>query len=443
MTRECGKPLVEARMADVFTTLEAARHLVKEAEGTLAPRRIGISNPLLVGRRSRITRHPLGVVGIVAPWNYPLAIPASGVLTALAAGNGVVLKPSEHTPLTGAFIVDLLAEAGAPQGLVGIVQGAGKVGAALVDATDAVVFTGSVATGRLVAEACGRALKPCIVELGGKDPMLVLPGADLDAAARGAVWGAFTNAGQTCAAVERVGVARPDHDALLERLVAGAGALRLGHGLADGVQMGPLINDDAVRRVKDHLRTAVAAGAEVACGGEVRGDLGPRFFEPTVLWNVPDDAPAMRDETFGPLLPVRSYDQLDEAVAWANDSDYGLTASVWGPQKEASAVAARLEAGTVMTNDCLYSYAIPESPWGGWKTSGLGASHGDLGLHALTRWRHDHRVPHGSRSPWHYPYDADLDRMMAGGGTFLHGQGAAKRVRPAPGLMRAWMKRRR
>lgn len=489
VTRESGKPAVEAMMADVLTTLETAKHIERRGPKVMAATRVRLHNPILVGRTSRVERHPVGVVAVVAPWNYPLAIPATGVLTALMAGNGAVLKPSEKTPLVGAWFVarlrEALAASGAPDGLVGVVQGAGDVGATLVASdVDAVLFTGSVATGKKVAGLCAPRLAATVLELGGKDPMVVLPGARRETTLRGAVWGAFTNAGQTCAAVERLYVPAAEDTVWRGALRGAAMALRVGNGLDAGVDMGPLIDDDAVRRVRAQVRDAEKRGATVLCGGDVRDDLGPRFFAPTVLADVDHGMAVMRDETFGPLLPMMTYDGTradtagtgdavsatadadhaagataddalrataddaagmaaeDEAVRLANDSDYGLCASVWGPRAAARRVAARLDAGTVMVNECVYTYAAPETPWGGWKDSGTGTSHGRWGFDAVTRLRHMHEASGKAVSAWHFPYDERLASFLDAGIRFLHDGGVARAGRGVKAL-RDWRGRRR
>ena len=306
VTRESGKPLAEARVMDVLPTLETARHLQQDAGDVLGRRRIKIGNPILFDRRSYLEWEPLGVVAVISPWNYPLAIPATGLLTALVAGNGAILKPAEQTPLVGQWLVDRLHEAGFPEGLVRVVHGGAETGKALVASdVDGVVFTGSAATGKAIAAACAAHLRPSVLELGGKDAMVVLKGADEDAVVGGALWGAFANAGQTCSGVERLFLPRLAHDRIVSRLVEGAAGLRLGHGLEAGTQMGPLIDDAAVRRMHDQVRDAEKKGATVAIGGTVQEELGPRFFRPTVLTDVEPTMACMTDETFGPLLPVR------------------------------------------------------------------------------------------------------------------------------------------
>lgn len=427
LTRENGKPRIESLMADLIPTLETAKHLERLAPRALAPSRFRLRNPLTMERTSSIERAPLGVVGIIAPWNFPLSIPATGALSALVAGNGVVLKPSEHTPLIAQAMVDRLHEAGVPEGLLRVVHGKGPVGAALAQSdVDGMVFTGSVATGQKVAAAANERCIPTLLELGGKDPALVLPGADAAATTRGISWGAFTNAGQACASVERCFVPTAEAADWQARFQVAADALRVGPGLEPDVEMGPVIDDAAVRRIRDHIQDAEKRGAHVIAGGDVLDELGPRFIAPTVIADADPSMTCMREETFGPTLPIMAADGED-AVAAANDCDYGLTASVWGPSKQAEPVAHRMEAGTVTINDCVYTFAAPETPWSGWKRSGNGTSHGPNALDAVTQIRHINRARHGRQSKWHHPYDEGLDDLMGGATGFLHGGGKEAR----------------
>ncbi|MDX1612123.1 MAG: aldehyde dehydrogenase family protein, partial [Candidatus Thermoplasmatota archaeon] len=343
----------------------------------------------------------------------------------LFAGNGVVLKPSEKTPLVGQLLADLLTEAGIPEDLLQVVQGPGEpTGRSLVEAgPDLLVFTGSVATGRKVATELAGQLTPHVLELGGKDPMLVLDDADLDLAARGAAWGAFTNAGQTCAAVERIYVHEDVAQPFLDRVVAQAQAIRVGRGDAPGTDMGPMIDQDARAACHAQVEDARKHGATVLTGGEPLDELGPTYYPPTVLTDVTPEMVVMREETFGPVLPIQVVADDEEALALANDSPYGLSASVWTTDRTRGlAIARRLTAGTVTLNDCLYTYAACETPWGGAKDSGHGHTHGRWGLLAMTRLKHINRArPRRAGSPWYFPYDEDLDRVADEGFEFLYG----------------------
>jgi succinate-semialdehyde dehydrogenase/glutarate-semialdehyde dehydrogenase len=424
VTREAGKPVAEALVTDVMPTLEAGRFLASHAEAILEPPAERLDNLLLKDRKSQLRREPVGLVAVIAPWNYPLAIPATQALFALAAGNAVVLKPSERTPGVGQRLDAMLAEAEIPEGLVATLQGPGDpTGQALVAAEpDVLVFTGSVETGQAIRQQTGPTTE-VVLELGGNDPMLVLDDADLDLAARGATWAAFTNAGQTCSAVERLFVDRSVADELVQRLAKHADALRLGPGSADDVDVGPLIVDEAADRALGHIEDARERGARVVAGGQRREDLGSRFVEPTVLADVPPDADVLDEETFGPVLPVVPVEDEEEAVQRANASRYGLTASVWTSRSERGRRLARqLEAGTITINDHAYTYAACETPWGGVKASGRGHTHGRAGLEAVTQLKHVNEAPAGRRtSPWWFPYDEDFRRMGDEGLAFLYG----------------------
>jgi succinate-semialdehyde dehydrogenase/glutarate-semialdehyde dehydrogenase len=393
IARESGKPEAEAVAMELVPSLDLMRHFARETERLLRPQRIAIGQYELMGRRSRLVFRPVGVVGIISPWNFPWATPVGEVVMALMAGNTVVLKPSELTPLVGIKIGDVLGRAGLPAGALEIVTGDGSTGAALVEAgAGKIMFTGSVATGRRVAEAAARNLTPCVLELGGKDPMIVFEDADIGAAARAAVWGAFANCGQACASVERCYVHESISAEFTERVVANVRALRQGEGCGDEgtCDVGAMSSERQRQIVEEHLRDAVSRGARVLAGGGRGRDTG-YFMQPTVLSNVDHTMEVMREETFGPVLPLMTFETEDEAVRLANDSPYGLTASVWTRDiRRGERVAERVEAGTVMVNEVLYTHGIAQTPWGGVKLSGIGSTHGRSGLMELVHAKHVH-----------------------------------------------------
>src|SRR6266496_2610405 len=328
-------------------------HYLKRAAKLLAPVRRG--GPVPVGSTSTEIRQPKGVVGIIAPWNFPFATGISDAIPALMAGNAVVLKPDNKTALSPLYGVRMLEEAGLPKGLFQVVCGEGPdVGPTLIDNANYVMFTGSTATGRVIGERAGKNLIGCCLELGGKNPMIVLDDADMAETVRGAVFGAFGNTGQICMHIERIYLPESRYDEFKNAFVAAATALDVRAAYDFGPEMGSLVSVDHMRRVKSHVDDAVAKGATVLCGGNPRPDLGPAFFEPTI----------------------------DEAVALANDTDYGLNASVWGGNLDAArAVAARIESGNVNINDILATaFAAKGTPSGGVKNSGVGTRHGDQGL---------------------------------------------------------------
>jgi succinate-semialdehyde dehydrogenase/glutarate-semialdehyde dehydrogenase len=390
LVRESGKTLFEAYAAEVMATAETFRWLARYGPRHLRPERLKHASLLFRTKRSWLHYEPMGVVGIISPWNYPLSIPATETGFALMAGNAVVLKPSEHTPLIADEIKKVLVAAGIDPALVQIVHGEGDVGSALVGAgIDRLLFTGSVRTGRRVAEAAGARGIPVTLELGGKDAMYVRADADLDRAVGGAMFGGFFNAGQTCASVERLYVHRDVADAFVEKLTDRAKALRVGDPLDPNTDVGPMIHAQQRSIVAAHVEEAEHSGARKLTGGAVEVGMPGAFYAPAVLVDVPDDARLMREETFGPALPVRIVSSDEEAVRLANDTEFGLTASVWTKDRvRAREIADRLEAGTVFVNDVLYSYASPDAPWGGVKSSGTGRTHSKHGLLELAQVKH-------------------------------------------------------
>jgi succinate-semialdehyde dehydrogenase/glutarate-semialdehyde dehydrogenase len=369
---------------------------------------------LFAQKDCRLIYEPYGVVLIITPWNYPFAIPATGLAAALAAGNTVVLKPAPATTLTALRLGELCRKAGFPEGAVSVVAVDDAVAATLVEdaRVGKIVFTGSVPTGRKVMAAAATHLTPVVLELGGKDPAVVCRDADLDRAARGIVWGAFLNAGQTCASVERVYVEKPIAEVFLAKVVEETKKLRLGDPGRPGTDMGPLTLERQREIVLDHVTEARSRGARVLSGGE-KPDAAGYYYPPTVLTDVDHSMKIMREETFGPVLPVMAVDSLDEAIRLANDSDYGLTASGWTRDPTTAARLQReLKAGVVSINDCVSSYGEPSAPWGGYRRSGIGRTHGRQGLREMVQVKYVTADPSRRPAPWWFPYDDEYSRMM-------------------------------
>jgi acyl-CoA reductase-like NAD-dependent aldehyde dehydrogenase len=385
LVKESGKPRHEAEGIEVLYLCELIRAMTRLARRALAEE---TRNPLLfLTKKTRLVRHPLGVVGVIGPWNFPILNNAADAVAPLLAGNAVVLKPSEVTPLTSCLLRDLWVKAGNPKDAFQVVTGRGATGAALVDLADAVMFTGSVATGRRIAARCGERLVPCVTELGGKSPFVVLAGADLERAAQAAAWSSFIHSGQVCIRTERIYVHASVADRFETLLASRVGALRQaapepGGGAHD---LGSVTFARQIGVVERQIADAVAKGARVLTGGARRGNGPGLFFEPTVLSGATHDMEVMREETFGPLVPVMRFWENDEALRLANDTHLGLNATVFGKPAEAEAFARRLQSGQAIVNDVLVNYFVVESPLGGWRASGLGVRHGVEGLRQWTR----------------------------------------------------------
>jgi succinate-semialdehyde dehydrogenase / glutarate-semialdehyde dehydrogenase len=380
---ETGKIRREA-LGELLVVAGAARYYLTHGKRHLAAEEHAGASPFVTG--ARVLRRPHGVVGFISPWNYPFILSVGDALPALLAGNAAVVKPSELTPLSAELARDLLRRAGLDERLFQLVHGDGAVGAELIEHVDYIGFTGSVATGRRVAEAAARRLIPASLELGGKNPMLVLEDAPLEATVAGLMQGGFYNTGQTCIAFERVYVARPIFDrfaALAARRTAG---LRVGWSTGWDMDVGSLISTTHADKVMRHVEAATAGGAIVLSGGRRLPELGPAFVAPTLLSGVDASMEVCREETFGPVLALYPFTDVEEAVALANDSPYGLNASVWSAdRRRAQAVASRLEAGSVAVNASLLIFATFDVPMGGVKLSGLGRRHGREGIVRFTR----------------------------------------------------------
>jgi succinate-semialdehyde dehydrogenase/glutarate-semialdehyde dehydrogenase len=427
LTREQGKPRAESYAMELVPTIDALRWLADAGPGILGDERV--SMPVFMKqKRSRFAFEPLGVVGVIAPWNYPWSIPFGEVAMALMAGNGVVLKPAPLTPLIGQRIQEVFERAGLPEGLVRTVHGGGDVGEALVRSSVAkVFFTGSVDTGRHVGKACAELLKGSVLELGGKDPMIVCSDANLPNAISGCLWGGFANAGQTCAGIERVYVERGVADRFVEGVVAGAEALRVGDPMDWATDVGPMVSSEQLDKVRELVDDAVAAGATLQCGGPLERPAGTGYYAPAVLTGVTHEMRIMREETFGPVVPIMTVDSLDEAVELANDSVFGLGASVWTMNRAKSErLAGRLEAGMVWANDHMYTHGAFSCSWGGVKESGLGRSHSRFGLYECVNVKLLSWEPSRTRDFWWFPYDESLGRGLHAAAQLLYGRDSDK-----------------
>jgi acyl-CoA reductase-like NAD-dependent aldehyde dehydrogenase len=398
---ETGKPEVEALLGEVLPTADVVNYWTRSIEELLDVVEVELDKLVYPGKTAFLYREPRGVIALITPWNYPVAIPLRTIVPALLAGNAVVLKPSEVTPGAGALLGELFSGL-VPEGVLQVAQGGGEIGARLAAAdVDLVVFTGSVASGRKVAHACADRVSPCSLELGGKDAAIVLADANLDRAANGVVWGALTNAGQNCASIERVYVEASIAQAFTDKVVARVKELRVPDEIAG-------VTTAAQRAtVSRHVDAAVGRGAKL-----VHGD--PALPGPMVLEVDSDDSPLMQEETFGPVIPIARVASADEAVTRANASRFGLTASVWTSNvRHGEQIAARLKAGTVTINNHAFTGALPAAPWSGMGETGYGITNSPLALDALTRPRFvltDRS--RARRELWWYPYSPAL-RVIA------------------------------
>lgn len=430
---ETGKPIVEALTAELFVALDCAWWLSRSAARCLRPERLRVPQPHLPHKRAWLIHDPVGVVAVLAPWNYPFSVPFTQAATAVAAGNAVVVKPSELAPHSGAWVEEVFRRGGAPPGLVRVVQGPGETtGDALLRQRGVrqIVFTGSTEVGRMVAVRAAERLCPVTLELGGKDPMLVLDDADVGRAVEGALWAAFTNCGQVCAGVERVYVAEVLLEPFVRELARRSQALRIGAGTDPATDLGPLVSEAQRARVEELVADALANGAEVAAGGG-RPEVGlPGWFhEPTVLVGEPGGARLRQEEIFGPVVTVVSIANDADGIRRANDSAYALGASVWTRDRaRARRVAVRLEAGSVWTNDHAYSYGLFQAPWGGRKLSGIGRTHSRVGLLSLTHTKYVDADAGRVRPPWWYPYSERAGDGFHGALGVLYGAGARARL---------------
>jgi succinate-semialdehyde dehydrogenase/glutarate-semialdehyde dehydrogenase len=425
ISREQGKPRNESFSMEIMPTIDALSWIAHAGREILADEKIPMPQLFLKTKSSAFTYEPLGVIGVISPWNFPWSIPFGEMALALMAGNGVVLKPASLTPLIGERIVRAFERAGVPEGLVRVVHGPGT-GAALVESSvSKIFFTGSVEVGRGVGEACARQLKGSVLELGGKDAMIVLPDADIDHAIAGALWAGFANAGQSCSGIERIYVLREVSERFIAGVIAGARALRVGDPLSWDTEIGPMVSREQFELVSELVDDAVAAGATMRCGGpvEVPEFTEGAFYAPTVLTGVTHDMRIMREEIFGPVVPIVVVDSEDEAVALANDSRFGLGASVWTADRpKGERVARELEAGMVWINDHMFSHGACQCSWGGVKDSGLGRTHSKFGLYECVNVKLRVWEPSKVRDPWWHPYDETLGRALRQAAVVLYGR---------------------
>ena len=422
LIEETGKTREDALIADWVYVADSFSFWAKRADKYLADEKVRSHSPFLLGKKLIVRYEPVGVVGVIGPWNFPLALCIGDAIPALMAGNAVVAKPSEVTPLTNMLIGRAWEQIGAPKDTYLVATGAGATGSALVDAVDMVMFTGSTATGKKIMAQAAQTLTPVSLELGGKDPMIVLRDADIERASNFAVQYSMMNAGQVCQSIERVYVEEPVYDEFVSKVVTKTKALRQGVPAGGGsVDLGAVIHPPQADIVERHVNDAIQKGAKVLTGGHRKND-GGLFFEPTILVDVDHTMEAMTEETFGPTMPIMKVRDEEEAIRLANDSPFGLNSSVFTKDVEkGERIARRLTAGNACVNDCMINYAAQEVPFGGWGDSGVGSRHGQSGIRKYTRAQTITISRMGPKRELHfYPYEkkrtARLEKVVG----FLH-----------------------
>lgn len=412
ISKEMGKPRIEAGIAEIMVVVDLIDYFVKRAPKLLADELIPLHIAKII-KSSKINYRPYGPVVVISPWNYPFAIPMGSIVMALLAGNTVIFKPASDAILIGKKIEELLNAVNLPDGVFNFIAAPGSAisNSLIGPKIRKIVFTGSVQVGKQVMETASKYLIPVVLELGGKDPMIVCKDANIELAANGAVWGAFTNAGQVCASVERVYVMKEIADEFIDKVVSKTKALRIGMDTDFNIDIGPMVNEGQLHIVEEHVEDAKLKGAKILTGGERIKELKGFFFPPTVLTNVNHSMKCMTEETFGPLLPIMVVNNEKEAIELANDTVYGLTASVWTKDREkGEEIARQINAGTVTINEHAYTYGLPETPWGGIKDSGMGRTHSKIGLLEMVVPYHinvDHLPVSMNNRPWAFPYSIE------------------------------------
>jgi acyl-CoA reductase-like NAD-dependent aldehyde dehydrogenase len=419
VSRDNGKLRLDALTTEVIPSALAADWYAKNAEKALAPKNLPLGSMLFINKRNQLRRVPLGVVGIISPWNYPLSIPFGEVVMGLMAGNAILLKVAAATIMVGQAIERIVAAGGLPEGLFQhIVGSGGAVSTAFFEhGINKLFFTGSVPTGKQLMAAAAKTLTPLSLELGGKDPMIVLEDADLERAANGAAWAGYQNAGQSCGGVERVYVQESVYDNFVDLLAKKTRAMRHGPDQGYDVDMGAMTTQEQLKTVERQVEAAIRAGAKIVAQSKPTSEGAKGYFYPaTLMTGVDHTMELMREETFGPVVPVMKFKTLDEAITLANDSTMALTSSIWTKDvARGKEIASRLESGVTTVNDHLYTHGQSETPWGGWKDSGLGRTHSALGFDEMTQpklvnWD----IMPAKRNMWWYPFDRPTyDAMLA------------------------------
>lgn len=441
ISRENGKTRMEAMATEILNSAMAVSYYCKMAPKFLKDRKIKTGNIMFSNKKSRISRVPFGVVGIISPWNYPLAIPFAEIVMALLAGNTVVFKAASQTQMVGHMIKECLDYAGLPPGVFNYINIPGSLaGDALLDAgIDKLFFTGSVPVGKYLMKKAAETLTPVSLELGGNDAMIVCEDADLKRAATGAAWAGFVNAGQSCGGVERIYVQQNVFQEFSGYLKKEVEALRTGSDVNGDVEIGAMTMLQQMDVVNRHIQDALDKGARIYAQNKVEPGLNGQFMPCTVLTDVNHDMLVMKEETFGPVVGIMPFDQIDQAIEYANDSTLGLSGSVWSKdRKKAKQIAGKIRAGAIAINDHLISHALAETPWGGFKESGIGRTHGDLGFAEMTEPQVivDDILSFAKKNLWWPPYSASIYEGIKGLTLFLYGKGLKVRMGGALKLLK-------
>jgi len=415
ITKEVGKPLNEAFISEVFTAIDSTFYYYNNAENAIVRKDIELGFYSALNKRSYLIYQPAGVVAVIGPFNYPFIIPFEQIVQALIAGNAVIFKPSSDTVMVGQKVQEVFDKGtDLPEDLMQTVFGRGStIGNSLVDLADRVVFTGSSETGKLIMRRAAERLTPVCLELGGKSSMIVLPDANIERALLAARWGCFTNSGQVCSSVKRLYLHESIREAFTSKLVALTKQLRQGNPLDEGIDIGAMVNETQLNKVLQMIAIAKKEGAKVLCGGRRNPNLQGYFLEPTILTDCRNDMQCVQSEIFGPVLPIIAFKTPEEAVEMANNNPFGLTDSIWTSNlAKGEELAAQIETGTVMINDCVFTFGLAATPWGGVKSSGIGRTHADFGFLEVMNPLHVHVDSSKTPDIWWMPYDANFAKYI-------------------------------
>jgi len=411
ITKEQGKPIIEAFVAEILPSVETLNYLIYKGEKILSSERAEHFVSLLKRKKGYYLKKPYGVFACISPWNYPFSIPFIQISYLLFAGNTCVFKPSPLTPFIGEKIYELFKKAGFPEGTLEIIQGGAKEGETLLKdkRVKGVLFTGSVETGKRVMELASQTPKKVVLELGGNDPAIILKDADLKRTAKGVAWGAMMNAGQTCASIERVIVEKNIYEEFVKLLKEEIEKIRVGNPFEFETDMGPMKPEFQLKKVLEHIDDAVKKGAKILAGGKRMKELGEMYMMPTILTDVNEEMRILKEESFGPVCTIQTFETDEEAIKKANFGSYGLTASIWGyDRKRIEKMIPNIDAGAITINSHVYTFAEPESAWGGFKESGLGRTHGKFGLLELVQIQYVDYDFEKKEEIWFYPYEKKL-----------------------------------